>query len=283
MRVLVTGGAGFIGSHLVDRLLAEGMDVDVVDDLSSGSLANLEEARAAAGCTFHHMDVRAPEVVELCGRLDPQAICHLAAHTDGVESIVDPIFDADVNVLGSLNVFEAARESGADLVYVGSAGSSYATPAALSGRVVFDYLELHARLYGQDWTALSMGEVYGPRQKAGVVAAMVDAIAVGRPVTVSGSVDLLFVDDAVDAVVRAVAKTLGETVPVASGQLVPEADVATMLAAALGADVEVESAPVPPSPQRTDPRRTRELLGWAPWTRLDEGLRIVAEALARRD
>src|ERR1700691_2429975 len=110
MRALVTGGAGFIGSALVDRLLAEGHEVDVVDDLSTGSLANLAAARAAGGeFRFHHLDVRSPELVELLTRRRPEVIFHLAAQSSVPASIDRPVFDADVNILGTVQVLEGAR------------------------------------------------------------------------------------------------------------------------------------------------------------------------------
>ena len=111
MQVMVTGGAGFIGSTLVDRLLAEGHAVDVVDDLSNGSLANLAEARASAGhvLTFHQLDVRSDELVEVMARRRPEVVFHLAAQADVRVSVERPVFDADVNILGSLRVFEGAR------------------------------------------------------------------------------------------------------------------------------------------------------------------------------
>src|SRR4029077_2548732 len=104
MRVLVTGGAGFIGSTLVDRLLAEGCDVDVVDDLSTGALANLAEARAQRSrrCTFHRMDLRSPQLVDLVAQHTPEVVFHLGAHVDTLEATRHPLHDAEINLLGSL-------------------------------------------------------------------------------------------------------------------------------------------------------------------------------------
>ena len=114
--MLVTGGAGFIGSTLVDRLLAEGHTVDVIDDLSTGSLANLSDARTSAGhqLTVHQMDVRSSEVVDLMVRRRPEVVFHLAAQADVRVSVVDPVFDADVNVIGTLRVLEGARAAQAE-------------------------------------------------------------------------------------------------------------------------------------------------------------------------
>src|SRR5690349_17954227 len=131
MKALVTGGAGFIGSTLVDRLLAEGHAVDVVDDLSSGSLANLAEARADRSheLKVHRVDVRDPAVIELIGRRQPDVVFHLAAQADVRVSVARPVFDAEVNVLGSLHVLEGARTAGArKVVFASSGGTIYGEP-----------------------------------------------------------------------------------------------------------------------------------------------------------
>jgi UDP-glucose 4-epimerase len=126
MQVMVTGGAGFIGSNLVDRLLAEGHAVDVVDDLSTGSLGNLAEARASAshGLTFHQLDVRSDELVEVMARRRPEVVFHLAAQADVRVSVERPVFDADVNILGTLRVLEGARAAGTARVAFAASGGS---------------------------------------------------------------------------------------------------------------------------------------------------------------
>ena len=131
VKALVTGGAGFIGSTLVDRLLAEGHAVDVVDNLTTGSLANLAEARRspAGRLTFHQLDIRSPDLAELMNRCRPEVVFHLAAQADVRVSVADPVFDADVNVIGSLRVLEGARSSGArKVVFASSGGTIYGNP-----------------------------------------------------------------------------------------------------------------------------------------------------------
>ncbi len=131
MRALVTGGAGFIGSTLVDRLLAEDHTVDVIDDLSTGSLANLADARALRGgrLTFHQLDIRSAECVELVARRQPEVVFHLAAQADVRVSVADPVFDADVNVIGTLRVLEGARRAGTGrVVFTTSGGTIYGEP-----------------------------------------------------------------------------------------------------------------------------------------------------------
>jgi UDP-glucose 4-epimerase len=129
---MVTGGAGFIGSNLVDRLLAEGHDVDVVDDLSTGSLANLADARACGGALrFHHLDVRSGDLVDLVRHRRPEVIFHLAAQADVRVSVERPVFDAEVNVLGTIQVLEGARAAGtAKVVFAASGGTLYGEPEA---------------------------------------------------------------------------------------------------------------------------------------------------------
>src|SRR5438874_5886963 len=131
MRCLVTGGSGFIGSNLVDRLLAEGHDVDVVDDLSTGSLANLSEARGDRSneINFHRIDVRSPALVDLIAHRRPEVVFHLAAQADVRVSVARPAFDAEVNIIGSINVIEGARVAGARKVVLASSGGTiYAEP-----------------------------------------------------------------------------------------------------------------------------------------------------------
>src|SRR5262252_9577524 len=131
MKALVTGGAGFIGSTLVDRLLAEGHAVDVIDDLSTGSLANLSASRADRSnrLSFHQLDIRQPGVVDLIERRAPEVIFHLAAQADVRVSVARPAFDAEVNILGSINIIEGARAAGArKVVFASSGGTIYGDP-----------------------------------------------------------------------------------------------------------------------------------------------------------
>src|SRR5271166_3096086 len=131
MRTMVTGGAGFIGSTLVDRLLAEGHQVDVVDDLSTGSLVNLAEARAAGGrsLTIHQLDIRLDDLVALIDHRRPEVIFHLDAQADVRVSVDRPAFDAQVNIVGSINVLEGARQAGTErVVFAASGGTLYGDP-----------------------------------------------------------------------------------------------------------------------------------------------------------
>lgn len=235
MRVLVTGAAGFIGSTLVDRALAEGHDVVGVDDLSRGTLDNLSVARATndtrpGAFTFVRHDITASDLRDVVVAARPEVVCHLAAQVDVRISVADPMLDARLNVLGTINVLEAAvAASVRKVVFTSSGGSIYGTPAQLpvserakvapespyaASKVCGEiYLGTYRALHGLDYTSLALGNVYGPRQdphgEAGVVAIFASAFRDGRATTIFGdgtsTRDYVYVDDVVDAFVRALA------------------------------------------------------------------------------
>src|SRR6516162_444102 len=246
MNTLVTGGAGFIGSTLVDRLLAEGHRVDVVDDLSTGTLANLADARATADhqLTFHQLDIRSPDLDELMIRRRPEVVFHLAAQADVRVSVARPIFDAEVNVIGSLNVLEGARRSGArKVVFASSGGTIYGatepselpikescpqrpvSPYGVTKKVVGDYLYAYRELHNLEYTALALANVYGARQdpygEAGVVAIFAARLLAGEPCTIYGdgtqTRDFVFIDDVVDAFARAADRGGGLVLNIGTG------------------------------------------------------------------
>ena len=234
MRTLVTGGAGFIGSTLVDRLLAEGHEVDVVDDFSTGSLSNLAEARASAGraLTIHQLDITAPGVVELMARRRPELVFHLAAQADVRVSVARPAFDAEVNIIGLAQRPRGGtrRPETERVVFAASGGTLYgepdprgpagarvaSPPAAVALRGVEEggastTSSPTASCTRSSSRALALANVYGPRQnphgEAGVVAIFADRLLRGDTVTIFGdgeqTRDFVYVDDVVDAFVRA--------------------------------------------------------------------------------
>ena len=307
--VLVTGGAGFLGSHLVDRLLAESRPVDVIDDLSTGSLANLSEARshAAGDLKFHHVDVRSPDLTELFQRRRPGIVYHLAVIAPG-QSGPEGV---EIAVAGTINVLDAARLGGVRKVVVAlpalalygavsardmplKEGCPF-TPVTLSGvaaRTVVDLLSVYRADYSLEFTALAMTEVYGPRQRPsdGTVAAIVDAMVEGSPPRVPGDGrqgrDFLYVDDAVDALVRAGERGSGLVVNVGSGEITAVRTVVDFVHPP--GTVLQSSGPKPvgePDRFSVSPVRARIHLSWAPWTTLREGVamtRAVAEAQRNR-
>ena len=304
MRVLVTGGAGFIGSTLVDRLLAEGHDVDAVDDLSTGSLTNLAEARAAKGAdfTFHRLDIRTPEVTDLIARRQPEVVFHLAAQMDVRVSVARPVFDAEVNVIGSLRVLEGARQAGSrKVVFASSGGTIYGdpdpeelpiretrpqqplSPYGVAKKAVGDYLVAYRQLHDLEFTALALANIYGPRQnphgEAGVVAIFGQRLLAGEPCTLYGdgtsTRDYTFVDDVVDAFARSMDAGDGLLLNVGTGVETPLRHLYDTIATAVGSSSEPLYAPARPGELHRsclDPGRAAIHLGWRPWTSLDQGI-----------
>jgi len=303
---MVTGGAGFLGSSLVERLLAEGHVVDVVDDLSGGSLANLGEARRspAGRVRFHQLDVGAPEMTSLMQRTSPEVVYHLAGRGSREESVEDPLADARSHLLGALNVFEAARRAGATkVVYATDASALWAQnpalappwreshpqepvyPQGVARRAVAGYLHSYRELHSLEYSVLALTNVYGPRRRAGVVASFIDHLLAGQACTVFGdgrqTRDFLYVDDAVDALARCLDRGGGLLLNVGSGQETSIRDLYALLASCLGVDRPAMFSPPRPGDHRrqaVDPGRAHIHLGWRPWTPLVEGLRMTLEA-----
>jgi len=302
MRVLVTGGAGFIGSTLVERLLAEGCDVDVVDDLSSGTLGNLATARGQREkrLTFQRLDVRSDAVTELIEHRKPEVVYHLAAQASVIVSVERPAFDAEVNILGSLNVIQGAVAAGTrKVVFAASGGTLYGVPESIptreghpqnplspygvSKKTVIDYLHYYREVQGLEYTALALANVYGPRQdphgEAGVIAIFSAKLLAGERPTIFGdgeqTRDFVFVDDVCDAFVRAGDKAGGLTVNIGTGI---ETSVQQLFDAM--AHTTRFSEPARYAPPRAgelrrsalDPGRAGIHLGWKPWTSLEAGV-----------
>ncbi len=307
MKCLVTGGAGFIGSTLVDRLLAEDHEVDVIDDLSTGSLGNLATARAEGGkgFRFHQADIRAAEVVDVIGRIRPEVVFHLAAQADVRVSVARPVFDAEVNIIGSLNVLEGARAGGASkVVFASSGGTIYGDPPAkalpikesqpqtplspygVAKKTVGDYLRAYRELHDLEYTALALANVYGPRQdphgEAGVVAIFAERLLSGETCKVFGTGeqtrDFVFVDDVVDAFARAAERAGGLLLNIGTGvetSVNRLYEVMAAVAGRSGAPEHAEARPGELARSSLDPAKASIHLGWKPWTSLEDGLAAV--------
>jgi UDP-glucose 4-epimerase len=266
MRTVVTGAAGFIGSTLVDRLLADGHKVVGIDDFSGGLAANLENAhrhsRLGPGrFTLVHADVQGPELEGVVAGVNPEAVFHLAAQVDLRASVNRPQFDARTNVLGTINVLEACRRAEVRrFVYAASGGSRYGAPTCLpvdesvgvrplspyaAAKVAGElYVGAYAEMYGMAPICLGLSNVYGPRQnprgEAGVIAVFGSRLINGEPVTVYGdgsaTRDYVYVDDVVDAFVRAGAAPLSTvgTYNIGTGRQTTVTDVHRLINAELG-------------------------------------------------
>jgi UDP-glucose 4-epimerase len=307
MKALVTGGAGFIGSTLVDRLLAERWRVDVVDDLSSGSLGNLADARALPDhrFSFHRLDVSSPALVDLIAKRRPDIIFHLAAQIDVRASVARPVADAIVNIIGSLNVCEGALGAGvAKVVFAASGGTLYGptdevpirenhaqqpqSPYGVAKKAVGDYLHYYREVRGLEYTALALANVYGPRQDARSEAGVVAIFAAkllhhDRPVIYGDGAqtrDFVYVDDAVDAFVRSVDKGGGLLVNIGTGTETPIQQLYDVMARFTGFTQPARYQPPRPGEllrSALDPGRAEIHLGWKPWTSLEEGVARTLE------
>ena len=304
MRTLVTGGAGFIGSHLVDALIARGDAVTVVDDLSSGRESNLAGA-LQRGAVLERVDVRdAASLREALASARPQLVFHLAAQVDVRRSLADPAFDARTNVEGTINVLEAGRAVGtARVVFASTGGAIYGEtdvlptpetveplPMAAYGQSKFcaeRYLGLYERLYAMSAIALRFGNVYGPRQdphgEAGVIAIFCGRLRRGAPPTVFGdgrqTRDYIYVADLVEALLLAGDSRAGGVVNVGTEEETSVLDIVALLA-----DLHGPGAPEPEfAPARLgelersclDATRAREVLGWRSQTPIAAGLRLT--------
>jgi UDP-glucose 4-epimerase len=307
MKALVTGGAGFIGSNLVDALLGRGDEVTVLDDLSTGKRENLEGA-LSNGATLEEVDVRDAEAVaDVVVRAQPDAIFHLAAQIDVRKSVADPANDARINVEGSINVLSAAQAHGVPRVINTSTGgaiygegrqipapedhpSAPEAPYGLSKWCAEQYCEIFNRLHGLSTVSLRYGNVYGPRQdplgEAGVIAIFCGKLLEGGTATIFGdgkqTRDYVFVNDVVDANLRAAEADATGPINIGLGRERSVLDIVEVLKEHAPDGFDVEHAPERPGEvQRIalDPSRAREELGWQAQVELAEGLKRTLDSL----
>jgi len=300
MRALVTGGAGFVGSHVVDALLARDDEVHVVDNLSTGSRDNL-----ASGAEFHELDIRDPAIETLGAELRPDVVLHLAAQADVGTSVERPIFDAEVNVIGTVHVLEAARAAGARVVFTSSGGAIYGecdepateeharlplSPYAISKLAGEEYIAGWNRLHGTSHVVLRLANVYGPRQipelEGGVVAIFLDRLARGETCQIFGDGaqvrDFVHVSDVAAAFLRA-AETGTGTYNVGTGVATSVLDLYRVCAQTAGVDHEPDFAPARPGDLRRsviDASRAERELDWRVATPLADGIARTWEVTA---
>ena len=302
MRALVTGGAGFIGSHIVDALLSAGWSVSVVDDLSRGTRSSVAE-----GARMHVVDVRDSGLVDVVRAEQPDVVFHQAAQIDVRRSIAEPLLDTDVNVLGTVNLLQACvAASVRRVVFASSGGAIYgdtsviptpethaAAPASLYGAAKLcgeAYGGVYASLYGLEFCALRYANVYGPRQdphgEAGVVAIFARKLLAGEAPVINGdgtqTRDYVYVGDVVRAnllAASAEASALG-AYNVGTGREVDVNELFAMLRAACGVDVDAVHGTAKAGEQRRsclDASLAASALGWAPTVTLEDGLRETVE------
>ncbi|MUM19569.1 NAD-dependent epimerase/dehydratase family protein [Mycobacterium sp. CBMA271] len=301
MRAMVTGAAGFIGSTLVDRLLADGHEVTGLDNLATGKVSNLEVAEAQSRFTFVKDDIVEADLNAVVAEYSPEVIFHLAAQIDVRHSVADPQFDSSVNVVGTVRLAEAARKAGVrKIVHTSSGGSIYGTPEQIptseavptdphspyaAGKVAGEiYLNTFRHLYGLECSHIAPANVYGPRQdphgEAGVVAIFAQALLSGRATKVFGdggnTRDYVFVDDVVEAFVRASGPDGGgQRFNVGTGVETSDRQLHSLVAAAAGATDDPEFHP----PRLGDLRQScldvslaKKVLGWEPKVALSDGI-----------
>jgi len=297
--VCITGGAGFIGSHLAAAFVGQGCRVLVIDDLSSGRRENLP-----AEAEFHPLDIRSPEAAELLAGAGPDLLVHQAAQMDVRRSVADPVFDADVNVVGSLNLFEAARRGGvSQILFASTGGVIYGEqerlptpedvalcplcPYGVAKLAIERYLFYYCATYGIDAACLRYANVYGERQnphgEAGVVAIFLNHLLAGRRPTIHGdgeqTRDYIHVSDVVRANLAAVGRKGFLTYNVGTGRETSVVELFRELAAVTGIDIEPRFGPAKSGEQRRsaiDSGRLRAELGVADPLELREGLRRTA-------
>jgi UDP-glucose 4-epimerase len=298
MRVLVTGGAGFIGSHLTDALLARGDEVAVLDDLSSGRGGRLDPLVAVHKLSIADAGALTAAVVAF----GPELICHLAAQIDVRASVEAPAADAAVNILGTVNVLEAARAAGARVLFASSGGALYGRDAPIPSReevlplpqspygiakyCAEQYLGLYNRLHGTRHSVLRLANVYGPRQdpagEAGVITIFCASALAGRAPVIYGdgtqTRDYVYVGDAVAAFLTAGDSGRPGTWNIGAGVEVSVLDLVAIIASVAGRDLRPRfAAPRAGELQRSAVAagRAASELGWHPATPLAEGIRRV--------
>ena len=299
MKVLVTGGAGFIGSHIAERLLAEGHEVVILDDLSTGHVGHL-----ASRARFYQMDVHSPWLEELFRIEQPQAVVHQAAQASVRRSVEDPVFDAGVNVLATVALLQASVQHGVRrFLFASTGGALYGdaqvtptpedyptlpiSPYGASKLAAEVYLRTFHALHGLSYAALRYANVYGPRQdphgEAGVVAIFSRRLLSGETARINGdgkqTRDFVYVGDVADANARALASDAAGSFNVGTGVETDINAIFQLLKRLTGSSqAEVHGPPLAGEQQRSvvDARKIEKVMGWRPTTNLEAGLTATA-------
>jgi UDP-glucose 4-epimerase len=301
VKILVTGGAGFIGSHVVDAFIAGGHSVAVVDNLSTGSRTWLNPK-----ASLHVVDLRSARLGEVFATERPEAVAHLAAQASVGRSVVDPAFDASVNIVGGLNLLDCCRRCGVQrMIYSSSGGAGYgdtesiptpeahpsrpASPYGITKVAIEQYVEALGPLWGMSGISLRYANIYGPRQnphgEAGVVAIFCDRLLAGQPLVINGdgqqTRDFVHVEDVARANVLALERAdVTGAFNIGTGIETSVTTIAETLRAVAGSPVPPAHAPARPGEQRRsclDPALAGRRLGWRPRVALRDGLTATYE------
>jgi len=295
-KIIVTGGAGFIGSHIVDRYIREGHEVVVIDDLSTGKKENINPR-----ARFYNIDIRDNRIRDIFEKERPEIINHHAAQMDVRRSTEDPFFDAEVNILGTINLLENSIRYGVKrFIFASSGGAVYGeqvdfpakedhpnlplSPYGVSKLAGEKYIYYYSANFGLEYVSLRYSNVYGPRQnpegEAGVVAIFIGRLLSGKEPVINGdgeqTRDYVYVDDVVEANIRAILSDAGGEFNIGTGIETTVNTILTRLIDITRIDIKGIHGPPKRGEQRRsvlDYNRARGLLGWEPKVTLDEGLR----------
>ncbi|SEM78924.1 SDR family oxidoreductase [Lihuaxuella thermophila] len=299
MKVLVTGGAGFIGSHIVDHLIAGGAEVAIVDNISTGKSTQIHP-----DASFYSMDISSPHLLEVFQKEQPEVVIHQAAQIHVGTSVDDPVFDATTNILGTIRLLEASRQTGVRKIVYASSAAVYGNPEylpideqhpvhPLSGYGVSkytpeQYLSVYHHLYGLRYTILRYANVYGvrqdPRGEGGVISIFIDKILSNSPLTIFGdgeqTRDYIYVEDVAKANLAAIQNGDGEIFNIGTGVRTSLNQVVQLFNQITGRQNPVEYGPERSGDIKHsyfNNQKARALLFWEPAVTLEEGLKKTYE------
>lgn len=304
MKILVTGGAGFIGSNVVDGFIREGHQATVVDNLSSGFEANVNKK-----AQFIKVDIRSVVMDTVFEKMQPDVLCHHAAQIDLRKSVVDPIYDADVNIIGSLNLLNACvKYKVKKVIFASTGGAIYGeqnhfptdenhpvhpvSPYGVAKFTIEKYLYFYKRIHGIDFVVLRYSNVYGPRQnplgEAGVISIFTEKLLTDREPIINGpgtqSRDFVFVDDVVEANLLALDYPHSDIFNIGTGMETDINSIFRLLKEKTGSKrKEIHGPEIPGELERSvlDCRKAQKLLGWKPKHDLDQGITKTVDYLQR--